>query len=148
MNDLRAVANTALRHARTASPHIQRRATNQWLMALAEAWLADHPEDDGEPVTEAWLRSLGYLPDDSSPPNGDLAKKIWGKGETADYGKEPAMHMVVNARDGGIWVEAYAADGDSLCIIEIDAVATRGAVRRLMAALGIPAGSTGGTDGE
>lgn len=28
---------------------------------LTEAYLAEHPADDGEPVTEEWLRSVGFV---------------------------------------------------------------------------------------
>jgi len=28
--------------------------------ALAAAYLAEHPADDGEPITEEWLRSVGF----------------------------------------------------------------------------------------
>ena len=57
MTDLREIANAALRHARTAPPHIRGRATQQWLAALAEAWLAEHPEEgsmrlDEEPAPD------------------------------------------------------------------------------------------------
>ena len=30
------------------------------LRALADAYLAEHPADDGEPVTEDWLRAVGF----------------------------------------------------------------------------------------
>ena len=34
---------------------------------LADAYLAEHPADDEEPVDEAWLRSIGFVRDDSDP---------------------------------------------------------------------------------
>lgn len=37
------------------------------LADLARAYLAEHPADDGEPVSEAWLESVGLVSD--GPPN-------------------------------------------------------------------------------
>lgn len=89
-------------------------------VVLARAWLADHPEDDGEPVTKEWLESIGWT-----------TYLIW-----------PSIPMpkdnLLEWRGGGLWIE-----NTPICLVK-----TRGAVRRLMAELSIPAGSTGGTDGE
>lgn len=30
------------------------------VIALSEAWLAEHPADDDEPITEEWLRGVGF----------------------------------------------------------------------------------------
>lgn len=113
---------------------------------LAEAHcrhLAEHPADDAEPVTasiesEAWLRSIGGLPNDPGPGESvELAWNIWSRGETESYGTEPAMHVLWASGDNSWWIEAYDTGGETLAIVELEPRRTRGDVRRLFAALGI-----------
>lgn len=95
------------------------------------------PADEFIAVDEAWLRSVGFLPDGDDPETGDFATKIWSRDEHSDYGKDPAMHVIQNVKDGSSWLESYSPQGQSLCIIELEPKPTRGDVRRLLAALGI-----------
>ena len=82
---------------------------------LAKAYLADHPADDDEPVTEEWLCSVGAKKDDVSV---FFPSPIQGV-PAIEFSKEQA------------WLtnEDYAG-------VEIK-LKTRGDVRRLCAALGI-----------
>lgn len=102
---------------------------------LARAYLSEHPEDDGEEITEELLRSLGFLPD-GEPPTREYAKRIWSLNEDSDFGDYPAMHVVVNVDDGSTWIEAYAPGGETLAITEL-APTNRGQLRQLLKALGI-----------
>ena len=90
---------------------------------------------DETPIDEAWLRSVGFLPDGED--TGEFARKIWSAGETEDYGTDPAMHIVWSTIDDSCWLEAYDRDGKSLAVIELDGIKTRGQLRRLTDALGI-----------
>ncbi len=79
--------------------------------ALATAYLAEHPADDGEPITAEWLRSVGFV---AHKPDGLPA-----------YAVLPCVYIRL---DGG----ELELDG-----IPLD-FSTRGQLRRLCAALGDP----------
>ncbi len=111
------------------------------------AYLAEHPADDDEPITEEWLRSVGW--------QGDR----WRLG-TATY-KELESELV-NAKSGDysrtaicahchdsfghpktpeLWLQTCGVNtiGDIGCLnFTMGSIKTRGAVRRLCAALGVP----------
>ena len=107
---------------------------------LASAYLA-RPEgrraDDGEQVTEEWLRANRFLPDGEGA-TGRFARRVWAAHEETDYGHHPAMHVLCSLVDKSCWLEAYSSGGQSLCLVEMPYTATRGHVRRLCEALGIP----------
>jgi hypothetical protein len=86
---------------------------NSWLSALAVAcqYQADHPADDGEPVTGEWLRSLGIF-------SGCFGDRCCG------WHNAKKCHTLNLKTDRGN-------------VSGID-VFTRGDVRRLTAALGVP----------
>ena len=96
---------------------------------LADAWLAANPADDSEPATACWV--MAALPADADYPYrthashpGKLAALSWHCGQ--EYRPGPA-DRAVNFR---------------VCVngVEIDwRTATRGQLRRLLAALGVPA---------
>lgn len=90
-------------------------------------------EIDDTPVDEAWLRSVGFLPDDRGK---EFALTVWEKGVTEHTGDEPAFNVVVGS--DGVWLEAFDRHGKSLACIELDVPATRIAVAMLMSALGSP----------
>lgn len=87
---------------------------------VARAWLAEHPADDGEPVSGEWLRSIGF-----TGPDG-LLGIIYGEVE---------LTTTTSSR----WLVGNPSEihGES---VYIPAPTTRGDVRRLCAALGVPAG--------
>ena len=101
---------------------------------LVEMLLLDRYADETV-IDETWLRSAGFLPDGED--TGEFARKIWSAGETEDYGTDPAMHIVWSTIDDSCWLEAYDRDGNSLAVIELDGIKTRGQLRRLTDALGI-----------
>lgn len=59
-DDIRAKAERALRLHRDAAPHIAAREQCQLLGELARYALSEHPEDDGELIDGAWLKSMGF----------------------------------------------------------------------------------------
>lgn len=102
---------------------------------IARAYIADHSADETEPVTEAWLRSVGFLPNGDDL--GEFAIRLWSVGETECYGTDPAMHYLWSVVDNSSWLEAYGTGGESLCLVELATNNARGDVRRLCRALGI-----------
>ena len=111
---------------RTGWPHaLACRADTQ---TLAAAWLARHPADDREPVTAAWIDAVGG--DDERGcgvvawPVGSLSKLCVGQ-----YRGTGAWHCWV--RDGHNGEET----------VTLPQLTTRGQLRRLLAALGVPAAS-------
>jgi hypothetical protein len=91
------------------------------LSAIAEAWLADHPEDSDLPVTADWLRSVGFE---------NVYEDRWHSPANSDG--EMLMYCPMWA--GSQWAYGTPDDGCG----SIPGVRTRGHVRRLCAALGIP----------
>jgi hypothetical protein len=91
-------------------------------VSTARAYLAEHPADDGEPVTEEWLR-------DTFGPH--LASCPWTR-----Y----ALHVATDklARAVGWCPRRSGHQPECLCINEWVVIErpTRGHVRRLLAALG------------
>lgn len=85
---------------------------------------------DPTPIDEAWLRSLGFLPGDEVPV--ELSLTIYGVGVYDD--EEPHMHITWSSNDGCFWLEAYAANGDSLCVVELGRK-TRGQLNLLLRAI-------------
>ena len=82
-------------------------------ITLAMAWLAEHPADDGEVVTAEWLKSIGFVME-------------WG-----EYVLSPIRFEPVN--DGKCpWHICCLWDGHAIKF------STRGQVRQLLRALGIP----------
>lgn len=83
---------------------------------LADAYLAEHPADDGEPVTADWMRSFA--------PN-------------------PGLYFPLNDDESGVWF-VFNPEGCYMAIsdgvnrsAELPVPPTRGHVRRLCAALGV-----------
>lgn len=94
--------------------------------ALAHAYILDHPADDAEPVTEEWLRSVGFH--DS---------RYQGKRFSLQLGD---VRVCPPIADLGLWVGIMEDDGDFYSgakAIPQSHIRTRGDVRRLCAALGI-----------
>lgn len=111
-----------------------------WAIQLAEYVIANVREDDNEPVTVEWLRSVGFLPnDDHGTPS--LSKFIWEKGqhEILCMDSDPAMQIVWDWRDSSLWLETYDGSGDTLCLLELNhpTPITRRQVRDLCRSLGV-----------
>jgi hypothetical protein len=83
------------------------------LVAVARAWLAANPADSDEPVDPEFLRSLGFAADGAH-----VARFGWG----------PDSNGSIQVYPNGVWF---------LNGTRAKAPATRGDVRRLLAALGI-----------
>ena len=88
------------------------------LRTLARAYLLDHPADDGEPVTEEWLRSVGSEPLDG------VAQHAWKLGLFVNLAIQVDGSIVLN-------VDRFRATLKR-------GIATRADVRLLCKALGIP----------
>lgn len=89
------------------------------LQAVADAYLAEHAADDGEPVTEEWLRSVGFKRESWHPLQLDCDSDI-------DIRCTPELLVVGHRSDE--W--------------DVKANPTRGDVRRLCAAHGCPLNET------
>lgn len=83
--------------------------------ALADAYLAEHPADDGVPVTQDWLVSIGFEPNPSSLTfdHRPLSLELFAE----NVGDPPSVEAVFD----GI----------------VPHVNTRGGIRRLLRALGV-----------
>ena len=99
---------------------------------LARAFIADHPADDGEPVTEDWLVAAGFRLDALEP---------WRLTIGVPDGASPNERQVfgVSLDDFSTAIECFTGDEetDMVCLRKMP---TRGDVRRLCAALNIPLG--------
>lgn len=97
---------------------------------LAAAYLAEHPADDAEPVTADWLRGLGFVRGQQAAADDNLTLRAGGVELTRWHRRGvPAVEWSVQtAEDGADWLPP--------CLRP----ATRGHVRRLLAALGITPG--------
>jgi hypothetical protein len=90
---------------------------------LADAYLAEHPADDDEPVTEEWLRAVGFV----------------------THRQGVAIDMGLRSR-GGPWLYFACCPGlvnpdwmfDDGRLLAAPDLNTRGHVRRLCEALGVP----------
>lgn len=103
---------------------------------LARAYLAEHPADDDEPVTADWLRSVGFKQDaDTEYTSDDLI--------LAPEDDQVALHWMQEGIEPDeirtIWI---VAENEGI----YTSASTRGALRRLAAALGVTLkGTTDGT---
>lgn len=98
------------------SPRWSQDEQNLW--TLAQAYLAEHPADENEPITEEWLRSAGF---------------IWQSTDTYElhsgaFGNDYLRYTKIAFR-AGLWYANGLGCADCK---------TRGDVRRLCSALGIP----------
>lgn len=110
-DDLRAAAEFVRRHATKNSPSA----------VVADAYLSEHPADNGEPVTEEWLRSAGFK---------DATTKRYGL-------RNWTVRLFPPCGNLGWFADiADTIPGDGRGV-PIATPATRGHVRRLCAALGI-----------
>lgn len=96
------------------------------LAILAEAYCGEHPADENEPVTEEWLRSVGFK---HGPENCEIA---------------PGYEFVIQpphcCNDLALWHgygDVFIRGGRHVFFSIARNVNTRGRVRRLCAALGI-----------
>lgn len=117
-NELRETAN----RVRNVPPHIEIcSAVFRDIIGLANAWLAEHPEDDEQPVDEAWLRSVGF--------DGNLDPDMKMTIRPPLFGR--AFHYLRHTQVSFIHGQWFANGmGCEQC-------KTRGDVRRLCRALGI-----------
>ena len=92
------------------------------LYTLAAAYMADHPADDAEPVTEEWL------------------KAVLGEKMTYDMGFDFRVRFYVYSQPE---IEYETGRGYEHCESSVDLpeAKTRGDVRRICAALGVPLAS-------
>lgn len=109
------------------------------MATVAEAWLAEHPADAGEPVTPDWLAAVGFR-------EVDLSWRKTGMGNES----EPNAFTIGGAPDVGydefgVWagdgkwaIYRISADGFDGSEDWLAWTPTRGDVRRLLVALGIP----------
>lgn len=121
INELRAAAERGRKLYRESPAHVQRREQCIIMGLLSEAYLAEHPADDGEPVTEEWLKStIGWIPVDGGT-DGYIGvdKIIFCKGSENVY---------------SAWLQTSNHYYDMRRIVR---VYTRGDVRLLCRALGI-----------
>ncbi len=89
-------------------------------VTVARAYLAEHPADDSQPVTEEWLATLS-LEDGTfaDTPNGEQLGFHVG-----DAGAIPGPRVII----------MDSTDGDDQVVISVP---TRGHVRRLLTAFGV-----------
>jgi hypothetical protein len=87
-------------------------------LETSKAYLTEHPADDGEAITEDWLRSVGFE-------FSYLNKHLWIKSGKTGHLRHTSMAMNVNSQ---LWF----LNGLGCANCE-----TRGDVRRLALALGI-----------
>ncbi len=92
-------------------------------VALARAWLAEHPADDEEPISQSWLLASGWAKVDYS-----WAGQVQCF-EIANWG----IHWI----EGGWGLFYLTADGFDGSETWLSHMNTRGCVRRLCAALEI-----------
>ncbi len=93
------------------------------LQAVADAYLAEHPADDGEAITEDWLRSVGFS---ESNMNGQSMLI------SCDCGDPVEMWI----EEDGLVSLVQSNVNDHVCLTG-KKYATRGQLRRLCLALGI-----------
>lgn len=94
-------------------------------MLLADAYLAEHPADDAEPVTEGWLQAIGFVRMQQSAAGNDLILRNEA-GNCVTY---------YPARRGGLAGPFWGVASEWLP--KPLRPATRGDVRRLLTALGV-----------
>jgi hypothetical protein len=119
-DELRAAAKRLHRHFSSVSfsrdmPQLDAKALADAVVSGQLIFAAD-PADDGEAVTTDWLRAVGFYPDDPALPNRRLRTRC-------------GLHIT---EYGGGW-----SLRDCLTV-NVVLLSTRGHVRRLCAALGVP----------
>lgn len=87
---------------------------------LAKAWLAEHPEDDAEPITEEWFRSVNA-------------------GDFQAFAGNPPISVFIDI-DGTIMlhIEPEESAGAVTYSIPLPHIKTRGQIRQLCSALCVP----------
>lgn len=85
---------------------------------LAQSYLAEHPEDESDPVTERWIQSIGFKEDDEPM---QPARSLWHIGE-----------LMYRPHYFGDFMPRWQFGPST-----VPNQNTRGDVRRLMSALGI-----------
>lgn len=100
---------------------------------VAHAWLTANPADDGEAITAEWMDAVGG---DDERGDGD---RVWPIG--------PAAWLSVGL-GGGVWhcwVRSWVREGGGGGeeSVTLPLLTTRGQLRRLLAALGVPAAEGG-----
>ncbi len=109
-------------------------------LKLADDWMEQHPADDAEPVTEEWLRSVGFS-DELPPPIREevydgtmfLIAKIPDKEyEGSDDGQ---YVLIFDDMSGGIWTVSNGNCYGGSTIVR--STTTRQQVRQLLQALGV-----------
>ena len=98
---------------------------------LADAYDREHPADDAEPIDAAWLASAGFAEDARN--GGEWLRLIPG-GCPGDTNRVVAFDS-----NGGVCLECCNAAGESTEVVSLAPCPTRGQLRRLLAALGVPA---------
>ena len=96
---------------------------------LADAYLAEHPADEHEPVTEGWLRARGFADRPKERPTDDLVL-VSPEGETGH-------HLFWSENREGYDHNSWFYGDDYLRAVNLLDRPTRGHVRRLCAALGV-----------
>lgn len=102
-------------------------------LALAEAWLAEHPADDGEAADEAWsrdlMKSLGAVQLPKARPGDDETFEL-------ELPNSYSLFWCQNTEGNESYTWMYGVEYPGRCEGLPDQH-TRGAVRRLLAALGV-----------
>ena len=94
--------------------------------------------DDDEPVTEDWLRGIGFAPDGNPDlPDPPLAISLfYGRtDEEIESATDTSRHLLID-KQGEAIIEEYIPGGSVLGFVDMPRLTTRGHVRRLLAALG------------
>ena len=97
---------------------------------VANAYLAEHPTDDEEPVTESWLESCG----------GNVCHGCEDEPGSVEFGKSRTLSLVLSQYDDMEFWRVFLEHPSSKAFAmhdQLPDVNTRGNVRRLCAALGI-----------
>jgi hypothetical protein len=102
---------------------------DSFALAVARAYLAEHPADDGEPVTAEWLKAVGFTERAKERP-GDDRVLVSPEGETCH-------HVFWSENRDGYDHNAWFYGDDYLRAVNLLDQPTRGHVRRLCQALGV-----------
>ncbi len=124
-------AKRAMHLWNTAAPHQKERDTFLCMCVLAKAWLAEHRDDDEEPVTTEWLEMVGF----SSPGAFGQLKRLPAMGEY-----RPVELYIEKHADGGWWAKLFQGIDDidhNFISITSKTYNTRGELRALCRALGV-----------
>lgn len=119
MDELREAAKRGIKLYKESPDHVRQRDQCFLMGMFCDLWLKEHPEDDGEPVTEDWLRSsVGWIPVEGS---GYIGRDgiIFCKGSESVY---------------SAWLQISQYYYDMRRIVRVE---TRGDVRHLCKALGV-----------